>query len=245
MGLSFICSFIFSSWFYNVYLSPFILCFLAFILSFTNIISNNKFIVKPFKHNQKYLYLFLTLALSLSFGLDAFSYFNSKNEFNKSVSLFKKSFISSDNEKLDLLIDSLDAVNSSLSITPKNIDSILLKNEIQYLIFNRNVTLSEIEKDKLMKTIELAFTYGGSKYWKTWTRYGSCLALLGRYKEAENAFANALDIAPNCFEANYYMSSLLIHFPDKILEAKLYLEKALEIEPNNEMALVLKRKINL
>ena len=68
---------------------------------------------------------------------------------------------------------------------------------------------------------------------------------MGRYKEAENAFANALDIAPNCFEANYYMSSLLIHFPNKILEAKLYLEKALEIEPNNEMALVLKRKINL
>ena len=82
-------------------------------------------------------------------------------------------------------------------------------------------------------------------YWYAWIRHGISLALNGYSEDAEEAFNRAIKLAPNNFEANFYMGSYLMNFNSRMPEAEKYIKKALVIDPENKKALALHQKLKL
>ena len=52
-------------------------------------------------------------------------------------------------------------------------------------------------------------------------------------------------MAPQSFETNFFMAVFLFNDPSKLEEAKSYAEQALAIEPKNELALDMIRKLKI
>ena len=82
-------------------------------------------------------------------------------------------------------------------------------------------------------------------YWKAWLRYAISSSVSGDSAEAEQAFVKAVEMAPQSFETNFFMAVFLFNDPSKLEEAKSYAERAIAIEPKNQLALDMIRKLKI
>lgn len=80
-------------------------------------------------------------------------------------------------------------------------------------------------------------------YWRAWAQVGICEALSGDLGSAEVSLARALEMAPNSSNANYYWASLLSVLPERNEEALSAVDRALEINPDNQAAQLLRQKL--
>ena len=90
------------------------------------------------------------------------------------------------------------------------------------------------------KAVELS-----PKYWKTWAQLGVARALNGDTTLAEEALVEALKLAPNNSNAHYYYAAYLSSYKDRTEDALGLVRRALEINPRNETAARLQRKLRI
>ena len=90
------------------------------------------------------------------------------------------------------------------------------------------------------KAVELS-----PKYWKTWAQLGVARALNGDTTLAEDALVKALELAPNNSNAHYYYAAYLSAYKDRTEDALGLVRRALEINPRNDAAARLQRKLRI
>ncbi len=88
-----------------------------------------------------------------------------------------------------------------------------------------------------------AVDVSAERYWRAWAQLGVAYSLSGDVDEAEVAFSRALDLAPNSSNAHYFQAAFLSNFPGRSEEALHFVERALEINPNNPAARRLQQKL--
>ena len=82
-------------------------------------------------------------------------------------------------------------------------------------------------------------------YWRAWAQLGVAKALRGAAGDAEEALDKAVRLAPKNSNALYYKAAFLSHFPKRQEEAETAVRRALKIDPDNEAALRLRRKLRI
>jgi O-antigen ligase len=81
------------------------------------------------------------------------------------------------------------------------------------------------------------------EYWLSSAQLGVALALSGQRDAAEEALTRAVELAPNSSNAHYYFASYLSNDAQQREVALSHVRRALEINPNNEAARSLERKL--
>ena len=82
-------------------------------------------------------------------------------------------------------------------------------------------------------------------YWRAWAQLGVALAYNGEPAQAEAVLVKALEMAPNSGQAHYYYAALIGVNADRREEALKYVERALEIDPENSVARRLEQKLRI
>jgi tetratricopeptide (TPR) repeat protein len=150
----------------------------------------------------------------------------------------------SDNFQDEDLLNVLYLVEDSIKENRDNLDAWLLKNEVLNALYNKNSIRFKHYPEQMHEASKFVLDRK-KNYWQAWMRHGISLTLYGDLEDAEKSFNRSIRLAPNNFETNFYMGSFLMHFQDRLAEAKEYIEKALVIAPTNQEALALYQKLQL
>lgn len=225
--------------------TPFFICLLA--IAFTPLglftVSKERFILLKSKP-AKFVYSLLSILLAVSFFYDSRRMLASAASYEVGSYILNESFFENESERLRLLEEALFYADRSLEKNKDNVDAWILKNEIINGIYNINSFHFMEFKEPLLISSKEALALNES-YWKAWLRYAISSSVAGDSVEAEQAFAKAVEMAPQSFETNFFMAVFLFNDPSKLEEAKSYAERALAIEPKNELALDMIRKLKI
>lgn len=255
--LSLALTFALISFFHSVIFIPFFICIFALLIAILNfkmsdnsskltrseVLSSQILVVRKNTKNARY-YLGFTCLLSALFVFDGYKVFKAQEYYENASSDFQTILETPANFDDRDLINALSAVEDSINKNKYHLDAWLLKNEILNALYNKNSIRYEIYPELMLEASEFVIDRK-KNYWKAWVRHGVSLTLVGDLKEAEYGFNRAIKLAPQNFETNFYMGSFLIHFKDRLGEAKAYIEKALAIAPTHLEALAMGRKLNL
>lgn len=243
--LSFIISAMLGTFLLSVSRVPFFLCLMALALSTLGMyVKASDCFLQLRSKLSRYVYLFFCLLLATSFFQDSQKLIASKSALEHSRFLYEQSFQENEYGTVELLEKALVYVDLSLERNNRNVDAWILKNEIINGIYNSNLIRYSAYKELLVETSEKAVELAGS-YWKSWLRYGVSLGISGDLIESEKVLLKAVEMAPQSFEANYFMATYLMEESLRIKEARRFAERALEIEPKNPLAQEIIRKLKI
>lgn len=240
-----ILSIFFGSFLFSISRTPFFICLLAIAFTPLGLFSDAKerFLLLKSK-SAKLVYCFLSILLAVSFFYDSRRVLASAASYEVGLFIQKESFIENESERVMLLEEALLHADRSLEKNKDNVDAWILKNEIINGIYNTNSFHYMELKEALLVSAKEALKLNDS-YWKAWLRYAISSSVSGDSAEAEQAFAKAVEMAPQSFETNFFMAVFLFNDPSKLEEAKWYAERAIAIEPKNELALDMVRKLKI
>ena len=248
-SLSFLLSFLVCSLCISVSLFPFFLCLGAFVMGTLSMGGTASIIRLNLKNNiAQWGYLLFASLLGLTFAYDGMRSIKSASHLELARAVYSQSFELGETaevcEKIDILNQSASYVDLAIKENPRNLDALLLKNEILNAFYSKNEIHYEHYMETLLDTSKKVVDSAGN-YWRAYLRYGASLAIAGESDKAEKALKKAVRIAPQSLEANLYIAAFLVHFEERLEESRRYLYKALEIDPANPLALAINRKLNI
>ncbi len=143
---------------------------------------------------------------------------------------------------VDLLNKVIALYEDAVIVDPKNADAWLgLSASVCQLYFRTPANFEAIGARAVSyaeRAVELS-----PKYWKTWAQLGVARSFLGDADLAEEAFIQALGLAPKSSNAHYYYAAYLSADKSRREEALATVRAALEINPGNASARRLQQKL--
>ena len=245
------------SLFHSVIVVPFFVCFFMVLIAILNLridpyalkittseysVSKN-FIIRKNSKSARYYFGFACL-LGVLFSYDGYKVLKSHDIYKNAFFDFQTILETSDNFQDEDLLNVLYLVEDSIKENRDNLDAWLLKNEVLNALYNKNSIRFKHYPEQMHEASKFVLDRK-KNYWQAWMRHGISLTLYGDLEDAEKSFNRSIRLAPNNFETNFYMGSFLMHFQDRLAEAKEYIEKALVIAPTNQEALALYQKLQL
>lgn len=175
---------------------------------------------------------------------------------NSSLSLASQALELRANQRLEQLVEGQVAVSGNVRlikqvihryedaviVNPGNADAwIGLSAAICQLYYN-NPAEFELTGSRAVAAASRAYDLC-PEYWLSSSQLGVALALSGDAEAARAALERSVEMAPNSSNAHYYLASFLSSFPEAHDDAVKHVALALEINPNNQVARRLQRKL--
>lgn len=237
-------SFVLASMFHPVTKLPLFLSLFTLVLSIVGL-SQRRMSLPLQKSNQmRACYMTFTLLLGGFFAYDGYRVFSSQ-VFLESVTERMEATLFSDEAYGDDDLDELiDMVDEALLFNRQNLDVWLLKSTLLNARYNYNPIRYEGDRLGMLEASQFALDRQ-KNHWRIWLRHGISLAVNGELESAEHALLRALELAPQSFDANFYMAFFSYQLIQDYDRAQMYLDKALVLQPQSREAWELSRKLNL
>jgi hypothetical protein len=134
-----------------------------------------------------------------------------------------------------LLAEVIERFEEAVAADPSNADSWIGLSAARCQQVYRDPTsyrrIADAALDAAARALEIA-----DRYWRAWAQYGVALALRGDAAAAGEAFARAVEIAPNNSNALYYRAAFLAQDAARRGEALELVGRSLEIHPDSRPA---------
>ena len=238
-------SMFFLGMFHSLIIVPVFLLIFAMALCGLNLYLIDEFKLYLNKTLSRYFYFACTILIGIIFFLSGSKIFKSQIQFLAAERLFEEIMVSEEKYKDAKLHNEVNAlINESLNQNPLNFDALLLKCDLLNQLHNQNPLRYSSSVTEMMEISD--FCMGKiNNYWEVWLKQGISLLHNKKEEEAERSFIKSVELAPNNFEANFYLSLYYYQYNKQYNLSRKYLNKALEIQPNRFEALELNRKLSL
>lgn len=143
-----------------------------------------------------------------------------------------------------LMDDVMLRYEDALSSDPKNVDAWLGLSSALCQLYFRSPVDFEKHGSRAVSSARRA-TELSPAYWWGWAQLGVAHAYNGELDEAEATLLKALELAPNSSQAHYYYGAFIGADLARREEALDYIERALEINPENGVARRLEQKLQI
>lgn len=149
--------------------------------------------------------------------------------------------VSGDPAVLDFVIQ---LYEESCQQNPRNVDAWIGLSAANAQLFFRMPSKSEEIAKRSVEYASRALDLADD-YWRCWAQLGVGYALLGDVEAAGQAFDRAVELAPNSSSALYYWAAFSSRDATRVREATHAVERALELDPDNEAARRLLQKLRI
>jgi len=143
-----------------------------------------------------------------------------------------------------LLDEVIDRFRVALTADPRHADAWIGLSSAYCQLFYRSPADFDANVALAIEAAERAVALSET-YWRAWAQLGVARAHAGQAAAAEEALARALALAPNSSNANYYWAALLSNDPARRQEAIRAADRAIEINPENDVARRLQQKLRI
>ncbi|WP_269526914.1 O-antigen ligase family protein [Coraliomargarita parva] len=143
-----------------------------------------------------------------------------------------------------LLDETLARFQTATELNPQNVDAWIGLSSAYCQLFFRNPASYSIDAEPAVQAARQAVE-ACDVYWESWAQLGIALGFAGDADGARDALLRALELAPLNSNANYFWAAYLGHFPEEMEAARSSVDRALEIDPDNEAARRLQQKLRI
>lgn len=241
---AFMLSFALAGMFHSLVKLPLFLCLFALVLRIISFSQTQTTLSIEKSNHVRVLYTAITLLFAGFFAYDGYRVFQSQ-VFLELATQGMETTVFSDQAFDDAdLLELIEIVDLALLYNRENLDVWLLKSKLLNMRYNYNPIRYQGDREGMLEASQFALDRQ-KRHWGIWMGHGISLAVNGELESAEQALLRALELAPQSFDANFYMAFYSYQLIQDYDRAQMYLNKALELQPQNREALELFRKLNL
>ena len=147
--------------------------------------------------------------------------------------------ITGERERLDAVVH---RYADAVSADPENVDAWIGMSSAICQMHYRNPAVFERTGARALEAAGRAYALC-PEYWRASAQLGIAHALRGDLEAAERALARAVEMAPNSSHANYYYAAFLSRTGASLDLARRHVKRALEINPDHEVARQLQSRL--
>lgn len=241
---AFLLSFALGSVFHPLVKYPLFLCLFALVLRIVSF-DQTKAVLSLKKSNKlRIVYPIVTILFAGFFVYDGYRVFKSQIYLELATQRMDKTVFSGESFEAVEISELIDVVDRAIQYNRENLDAWLLKSTLLNARYNHNPIRYEKDRVGMLEVTQFALDRQ-KKHWEIWLSYGISLAVNGEFESAEQALLRAQKLAPKSFDANFYIAFYYYQFSQDYDQSQMYLDKALALQPNNQEARELLRKLNL